>query len=72
MSRPPAQPVSLGIGERSALRLKHSWRLAREVGRYAARQRIWWLPPLIIFITAIAIIAATTATTLPYAVYTLF
>jgi hypothetical protein len=66
------EPVELGLGTRSALRLKHAWRLGREVWHLAVQQRIWWLPALVVIVAVIAVVATTTTTTLPYAVYTLF
>lgn len=72
LQRAPVTKRSLGVGVRAAMRLRHGVRLAREVSRYGAEQRLWWLVPVITIIVVLALAITTTTTALPVAVYTLF
>lgn len=67
---PVAHP--LGWGLRARLRVRHTGRLLREVTRYGAEQRMWWLLPVVTVMVLIALAITTTTSTLPVAVYTLF
>jgi hypothetical protein len=69
----PAQAdVRLGVLTLVALRLKHAWRLGRDVTAFAGGQRMWWLIPTIGIVVAVTVIASATSATVPYLVYTLF
>ncbi len=63
---------TLGLGTRIPLRLKHALRLGREVSRFGAEQRLWWLVPFVTIVMLIALAVTTTTSTLPVAVYALF
>ena len=65
-------PAELGLGERMRMRLRHTWLLGREVGRYGSEQRLWWLVPVVLVLLLLAAVVTTTTTALPVAVYTLF
>lgn len=67
----PAGP-GLPFGVRVRLRLKHAGRLGREVVRFSAEQRLWWLVPVVVLVLVMAMAVSTTTTVLPVAVYTLF
>jgi hypothetical protein len=54
------------------LRLKHLLRLSREVGQFAAVNRVWWFIPLMALLGLVALAVTTTQTVVPVAVYTLF
>jgi hypothetical protein len=54
------------------LRLKHLFRLSRDVGRFAAVNRVWWFVPMLVTLGLIAVAVATTQAVVPVAVYTLF
>lgn len=54
------------------LRLKHLWRLSRDVTRFAVLNRIWWFVPVMALLGLIALAVTTTQTVVPVAVYTLF
>jgi hypothetical protein len=66
------EPVRLGLGTRAALRAKHTLRLGREVSRYGAEQRLWWLLPAVVVLLLLAVAVTTTTSALPVAVYALF
>lgn len=55
-----------------ALRLKHLLLLAREVGRFAALNRMWWFVPMMALLALVALAVTTTQAVVPVAVYTLF
>ncbi len=69
-STPPARVLPIGL--RARLRLKHAARLGREVVRFSAEQRLWWLVPVVVLVLVMAMAVTTTTTVLPVAVYTLF
>ena len=54
------------------LRVKHLWRLAREIVVYSGTNRAWWMLPLMVLLGVIALAVVTTQAAVPYAVYTLF
>ncbi|MBU6215213.1 MAG: hypothetical protein KGR17_01320 [Acidobacteria bacterium] len=54
------------------LRLKHLWRLSRDVARYSVVNRIWWFLPMMVLLGLIALAVTTTQAAVPVAVYTLF
>jgi len=54
------------------LRLKHFFLLAREVGRFAAVNRMWWFIPMMALLALVALAVTTTQAVVPVAVYTLF
>jgi hypothetical protein len=62
----------LTLSERSGMRLRHAVRLGRDVVRFSAQQRLWWLVPMISVIMLLALAVTTTTTAVPVAVYTLF
>lgn len=62
----------LALSTRMAMRARHGFRLAREVSRYGAEQRLWWLVPVVTIILVFALAVTTTTTALPVAVYALF
>jgi len=72
-SSPGARPGhGLPLGTRTGLRLKHGFRLAREVSRFGAEQRLWWFVPLVTIVLLFALAVTATTSALPVAVYTLF
>lgn len=54
------------------LRMKHMFRLGREILAFAVAEGAWWLIPLMVLLAIITLAVATTQITVPYAVYTLF
>lgn len=54
------------------LRLKHLFRLSRDIGRFAVQSRAWWFIPMMALLGLIAIAVTTTQAVVPVAVYTLF
>lgn len=54
------------------LRVKHIFRLGRDVGRFAVVNRVWWFVPMMAFLMLVALAVATTHAVVPVAVYTLF
>jgi len=58
--------------ERVRLRLKHLWRLTRDVVRYSMVNRVWWFVPMMLVLGLIALAVTTTQAAVPVAVYTLF
>lgn len=67
---PTGAPLSLGL--RTGLRLKHAVRLSREVSRYGAEQRMWWLVPVVTVMVLFALAVTATTSALPVTVYALF
>lgn len=65
-------PAPLPLGARARLRVRHGWRLGREVVRYGADQRLWWLVPVVAVVGVVALVLSTASSTVPVAVYTLF
>ena len=63
------RPVPSGV---VTLRLKHLFRLSRDVGRFATVNRVWWFVPMLVTLGLIAVAVATTQAVVPVAVYTLF
>jgi hypothetical protein len=57
---------------RPMLRLKHALRLGREVGHYAAANRLWWMLPVMVGMVLLSLSVAATQVAVPVAVYTLF
>ena len=55
-----------------ALRLKHLFRLSRDVGRFALVNRAWWFVPAMAALALVALAVTTTQPVVPVAVYTLF
>lgn len=76
----PASVVDRSIGPdrtlprwtRARLRVRHTGRLAREVGRLGTDHGLWWMVVLISVVMLAAVATAATTTALPVAVYTLF
>lgn len=68
----PLTARPLGFGTRVQLRVRHAGRLGREVVRYGAQQRLWWLIPVVTIMALFAAAITTTTTALPVAVYALF
>ena len=54
------------------LRLKHLFRLSRDVARFALVNRVWWFVPMMVLLGLIALAVSTTQAVVPVAVYTLF
>lgn len=54
------------------LRLRHCYRVGRDVTAYAIGDRVWWLLPMVIAIAVLAFAVTAANSALPYAVYTLF
>ena len=52
-------------------RLRHLGRLLAEVGRYAARNKAWWLVPLVVVMLVLGLMIATGQVAAPF-IYTLF
>ncbi|QXC60283.1 hypothetical protein KSP35_18385 [Aquihabitans sp. G128] len=69
-ARRPGQ--GLPLATRTGLRFKHGLRLAREVSRFGAEQRLWWFVPLVTIVLLFALAVTATTSALPVAVYTLF
>lgn len=65
-------PTGVGTMLRAWLRIKHGARLGREAGRLGSSHGLWWLLPLVVVISIIALAVTAATTTLPVAVYTLF
>lgn len=54
------------------LRLKHFFRLSRDVGRFALVNRVWWFIPMMALLALIMVAVTSTQAVVPVAVYTLF
>jgi hypothetical protein len=54
------------------LRLRHTYRLARDAMGLVVADRIWWLLPMVVAILVLAFAVTAANAALPYAVYTLF
>ncbi len=54
------------------LRLKHLFRLSRDIGQFALLNRIWWFIPMMVLLGLVALAVTTTQAVVPVAVYTLF
>lgn len=54
------------------LRLKHFFRLSRDVGRFALINRVWWFIPMMALLALIMVAVTSTQAVVPVAVYTLF
>lgn len=52
-------------------RLRHVGSLLAEVGRYAARNRAWWLVPIVVALLILGLLIATGQVAAPF-IYTLF
>lgn len=52
-------------------RFKHLGHLLAELGRYAARNKAWWLVPMVIVLLALGFLIVTGQATAPF-IYTLF
>ena len=62
----------LSLGERAALRLRHTALLGRAVVHHASSERLWWFVPLVVLVVLLALAATATSSAVPVAVYTLF
>lgn len=62
----------LSLGTRARLRVRHGWRLGREVVRYGGEHRLWWLAPAIALLLVAAVVLSATSAALPVTVYALF
>lgn len=51
--------------------LRHLGHLLAEIGRYAARNKAWWLVPLVIVMLILGLVIATGQVAAPF-IYTLF
>lgn len=49
--------------------LKHLWRLLRETGQFAKRNKAWWIVPMIIVLLLLAVLVVAVVTAAPW-VYT--
>ena len=54
------------------LRIRHSFRLGKDIVSYAVVNRVWWIVPLMVLLVLVALAVTATHTVLPYTVYTLF
>jgi len=54
------------------LRMKHFFRLSRDVGRFALVNRVWWFIPMMALLGLIMVAVTSTQAVVPVAVYTLF
>lgn len=54
------------------LRLRHTFRLSRDIGRFALINRTWWFIPMMVLLLLVALAITTTQAVVPVAVYTLF
>ena len=54
------------------LRLRHSYRVARDVMAFVVADRVWWFLPLVVILMVLAFAVTAANSALPYAVYTLF
>ena len=54
------------------LRMKHLFRLSRDVGRFALINRVWWFIPMMALLALIMVAVTSTQAVVPVAVYTLF
>ena len=54
------------------LRMKHLFRLSRDVGRFALVNRVWWFVPTMALLALIMVAVTSTQAVVPIAVYTLF
>jgi hypothetical protein len=52
-------------------RFKHLGKLLAELGRYAARNKAWWLVPMVIVLLVLGFLIVTGQATAPF-IYTLF
>lgn len=54
------------------LRLRHLWRMSRDVTAFTFADRMWWLLPVVLVLVVLAFAVTAANSALPYAVYTLF
>lgn len=54
------------------LRLRHLWRMSRDVTSFTFSDRMWWLLPVVVVLVVLAFAVTAANSALPYAVYTLF
>lgn len=54
------------------LRLRHAYRLGRDVVGLASVNGAWWVIPIFVVIVLLAVAVTAANAALPYAVYTLF
>lgn len=66
----PVRPVAPTLAQ--VLRLRHTYRLARDAMGLVVADRIWWLLPMVVAILVLAFAVTAANAALPYAVYTLF
>jgi ABC-type dipeptide/oligopeptide/nickel transport system permease subunit len=52
-------------------RIAHLGKLLAELGRYAARNKAWWLVPMVVVLLVLGFLIATGQATAPF-IYTLF
>ncbi len=52
-------------------RLAHLGKLLAELGRYAARNKAWWLVPMVVVLLVLGFLIVTGQATAPF-IYTLF
>jgi len=52
-------------------RIAHLGKLLAELGRYAARNKAWWLVPMVIVLLVLGFLIVTGQATAPF-IYTLF
>jgi hypothetical protein len=52
-------------------RIAHLGKLLAELGRYAARNKAWWLVPLVVVLLVLGFLIMTGQATAPF-IYTLF
>lgn len=54
------------------LRIRHALRLIGDLVGFAAVNRVWWLPPLMILLALITIFIVVGQAAAPYTLYTVF
>lgn len=64
--------TKLGTLAAMMLRMKHLFRLSRDVGRFALVNRVWWFVPMMALLALIMVAVTSTQAVVPIAVYTLF
>ena len=51
--------------------LKHLWRLLKETGQFAMRNKAWWIVPMILVLLLLALLVVAGTNVAPF-IYTLF
>lgn len=61
-----------GTSVSGVLRIKHSWRLVRDLVGFVVVNRTWWVLPIVVVVAIMSLAVTAANSALPYAVYTLF